>query len=324
MKNIDRIFFEQRNMYIDWQLSNVCNYDCLYCNDTSKGGYYTWPTLEQAIRLVDHIVKNSDHEYRTYNLLGGEPILWKHFGDLCEYIKEVDENSVIQTLTNGSRTLRWWEQYAEKMDKVVISYHAHTANREHIEQVVRILAPYAYVSVQLLADIAHFDKVMYDFDYFIEHLPGVNITPKKGQIMLGYGEWMPYTDSQLEWFQTALRKTEENNQRDYIVDEQREQKFIRTVFAGYENEIWETNNKDLTINDLNHFNGWHCNIGKDMLCVRADGTLKPSSACFDEISFGNYKTDISLKDFRTNGYVCRYDSCFCGADLEIEKWKLVK
>ena len=96
-------------MYIDWQLSDVCNFKCTYCNLASMGGVEGWPTLEQAKGLVDNILSHSDHDYRTYNLLGGEPTLWKHFGELCTYIHNEDESHVIQVLTNGSRTKRWWQ-----------------------------------------------------------------------------------------------------------------------------------------------------------------------------------------------------------------------
>lgn len=306
-------------MYIDWQLGDVCNFHCAYCNLQSMGGIEGWPTYEQTTWLVDEILKHSQHEVRTYNLFGGEPTLWKHFGDLCTYIKEHDPESIIQVLTNGSRTLRWWRQYAPYMDKVIISHHAHTSQVNHVVEVVEICQPYNQASIQVLADLSNFDKIVADFDFFMEKLPGVNISVKKGETSLGSGEWMPYSPEQLAWLQETLERTKANNKLKPAFSRPETRRVWERRFYASDGETeWQTSNKQIIINDQNHFKGWHCNIGRDMLAVKPNGDLAPSSACFKEERLGNYRNGEGIT-WPTRAYVCVYDGCYCGADLEIEK-----
>ena len=317
--SVKQLYFKRSNMYIDWQLSDVCNFHCVYCNEQSMGGQQGWPTRDQATTLVDEIINHSEHEIRTYNLLGGEPTLWRHFGDLCTYIKEHDPNSIIQVLTNGSRTTRWWEKYAPYMDKVIVSHHAHTSSAQHVVDVVEICQPYNAASIQVLVDQPNFDQCRADFDLFLEKLPGVNISAKKGETFLGSGKWMPYTDEQLDWLAGTLEQTRANNQREPRVSRPDSRRvWDRRLYASDGETEWQTSNKQLIINDQNHFRGWHCNIGRDMLSVKPNGDLAPSSACFKEERLGNYRDGTGIT-WPQRAYVCVYEGCYCGADLEIEK-----
>jgi organic radical activating enzyme len=284
------------------------------------GGVEGWPTYEQATWLVDQILTHSNHEYRTYNLLGGEPTLWKHFGELCGYIKEHDQNSVIQVLTNGSRTLRWWEKFATVMDKVVISHHSHTATPEHTVSVIERCQPYNSVSVQLLMDYHNFDNCLEHFYYILDRSPGISITVKKAETELGSGQWQPYTVKQLAALDQAHQESKINNKKDSKIERlpQYKKKFDRVLYGSDGEQEWVTSNKDLILSKSNFFKGWKCNIGIDMLSVKSNGDLKPSSACFKDELLGNYRKGTEIK-WPTSAYVCDYVACFCGADIEVEK-----
>jgi organic radical activating enzyme len=283
------------------------------------GGLQGWPTYQQAASLIDAIVDHSMHAYRTYNLLGGEPTLWKHFGDLCAHIKATDTDSIIQVLTNGSRTIRWWKKYAMVMDKVVISHHCKTALKEHTCDVVSECQAYNSVSVQVLMDITNFDQCVEHFDYMIAHLPGVKISPKKGETELGSNTWMGYSDAQLLWMDHALQRSKANDK--LPPNQERvgsKASYTRVFYASDDHSEWETSNKDLILQQKNHFEGWKCNIGIDMLCVKPNGDLKPSSSCFKQMILGNYKLDAAI-NWPTSPMVCVYAGCYCGADIEVEK-----
>lgn len=284
------------------------------------GGIEGWPEYDQACVLVDQILEHSEHEYRTYNLLGGEPTLWRHFGDLCTYIKHRDRNSIIQVLTNGSRTVRWWRQYAPYMNKVVISHHSHTANAQHTVEVVDICQPYNSVSVQMLMDYYNFDKCVNHFEHILKHCPGISVSIKKAETELGSGVWQPYTPLQLDQMKEMQELSKENARKNSRINRiaSYDARYVRSFYATDGQTEWETSNKDLILNDQNHFRGWHCNIGRDMLCVKANGDLKPASACFKDEYFGNYRRGDKIM-WPRNSYVCAYDNCTCGADIEVEK-----
>jgi organic radical activating enzyme len=313
------LYFKESNMYIDWQLSDVCNFGCAYCNFESKGGIYGWPSLEQTQTLVDNIIAYSNHKYRTYNLLGGEPTLWKHFGNLCEYIHQHDTNSVIQVLTNGSRTIRWWKKYSAIIDKIVISHHVSTQDlADHTISVAKTCYSNSNVSIQLLMDINNFEKCTQHFDLMIDQLPGISITPKKGETNLGSGEWMPYSQDQLNWLDDALQRSKINSSRKALQQQNYKPKYRRELYASDGNTEWKSSNKDLIINDQNHFLGWQCNIGRDIIAVKSSGEICPASACFKDVTLGNYRKSPVI-DWPSALFICKYNSCFCGADIEVEK-----
>lgn len=318
---ITHLFFDQPNLYIDWQLGNVCNYNCYYCNDDSKLGNYRWPSYEKCTTLVDKILEHSVpiHGYRTYNLLGGEPTIWKDFGKLCKYIKEKDKNSIIQILTNGSRTTRWWEENKTFLDKVVISYHNNTAEPEHIVEVVNILKEYVAVSIQVLMDAKNFDDCKNTFHFFINSLPGVKVGAKKLETVLGSGEYMEYTEEQNMWMQWSGKLSRDNEI--FKIEKKRDSEFKRILFLkDKDGVITESSNKEIINANLNNFKNFKCKIGIDMLSIKANGNITPSSACFTDKIMGNYLLGTDIKWF-TEPFTCIYDKCFCGADIEIEKYE---
>jgi organic radical activating enzyme len=307
-------------MYIDWQLGDVCNFQCAYCNFQSRGGVAGWPEYEKATALVKNILAHSTHEYRTYNLLGGEPTLWKHFGELCAYIKQHDKNSVVQVLTNGSRSLRWWNTHAVDMDKVVISHHSHAADPEHTAAVVDICQPYNSVSVQILVDVHNFDQCQNHFYQIVSRCPGISVSVKKAETELGSGVWQSYSDNQLTIMGDMQRDAKLNNSLParHARRSDRRQAYARVIYGSDGEMEWITSNKDLILSQQNKFSGWRCNIGIDMLCVKANGDLKPSSSCFKDEILGNYLQSDDIAWPQT-AYTCVYSDCFCGADIEVEK-----
>ena len=75
-----------------------------------------------------------------WNMLGGEPTVWKDFNEVFRQAKEYDPNCIVRMLTNGSRTLRYWEKNAKIFDEVIISYHPERADYKHCTEVSNILA----------------------------------------------------------------------------------------------------------------------------------------------------------------------------------------
>ena len=277
-----------------------------------------WCTLEQAKWMVEQIVNFSTHNFRVYNLFGGEPTLWKWFSELCMYIKRTDKNSVIQVLTNGSRTIRWWKKYSPYMDDIVISHHHLLSDPDHVINVVNECYPYSRVSVQVLMDIASFDKCRDHFNYMMVNLPGIAISAKKGETNLGSKEWMPYTLEQNTWFQESLKQSRENSTLQAAHTKLNKMPFSRSFQASDGNSEWAISNKELIFNDLNHFKDWKCNIGMDKISIKSNGMINPGSACYPEWSIGNYKLKTEIK-WPINPITCKYDTCYCGADIEIEK-----
>lgn len=87
-------------MYI--QLTERCNMRCKHCcmSATAKGRDMEWGTFIQAIALCENF-----DSYVT--LGGGEPTLWKHFGEAMDWLKDMlpayDHINEVLVITNGTR-----------------------------------------------------------------------------------------------------------------------------------------------------------------------------------------------------------------------------
>jgi len=315
MKNIKVIQTKYDMLVIDWILSNICNYKCSYCGPSSNGGYFKWPSLDECKIAINQIKKQSNHKYRFYTLLGGEPTLWKNFRLVCELIKNDDDNTVINILTNGYRPITWWNKTKLFLDKVSISFHHQQANSTHIIDVVNCINDSCQTTVQLLFDKEHFDKCEDNFWKISEGIDGVTkripVIPKKLQTTFGGHEWMEYTDEQKE----RLSKMFEFSKK--IIPKKRNICSLGMKVTYDDNTEEQVGNHELILNNKNKFKNWKCKIGQDLIVIK-DKKVYLSNACNTNRTLGNIQ-NFKLLD---KPIICEYDECTCGSDIEITKWKI--
>tara|TARA_Y100000034_G_scaffold98104_1_gene120029 strand:+ start:4570 stop:5517 length:948 start_codon:yes stop_codon:yes gene_type:complete len=315
MKNIKVIQTKYDMLVIDWILSNICNYKCSYCGPSSNGGYFKWPSLEECKLIISQIKKQSTHKYRFYTLLGGEPTLWKNFQPLCELIKENDNNTVINILTNGYRSLSWWNKSKLFLDKVSISFHYNLAKTEHIIDVVNCIEDSCQVNVQLLLDKNNFDKCEYNFWKILEGIDGINkripVIPKKLQTIFGDPSWMEYTNKQKE----KITKMFEISKK--IIPQKKNICALGMRVTYEDNTTEKIGNHELILNNKNRFKNWKCKIGQDLIVIK-DKKVYLSNAC------NTHKTLGDIQNFKLldKPIICEYNECICGSDIEITKWKI--
>lgn len=175
-KNTTIIQVQNKSTYavIDWVLGNYCNYKCSYCFPNCNTGTSRVPKLDDQMKtnirhLVNELLTKSKGEKIYFNLVGGEPTVYHDFENLIVFLKELGDVGVV---TNGSRTVRWWEWAADYLNKVNISYHTEFSNIEHIANVVDAIKNKTLVSVYSIMNDKMFDKavsgVNFLFDKFKE------------------------------------------------------------------------------------------------------------------------------------------------------------
>lgn len=312
MTKLIQILPRNNNLVIDWILSNVCNFKCSYCSPDSNGGDLVWPDIENCRIAVDQITKQSTHDYRIYTILGGEPTVWKNFTKLTEIIKSRDDKSVVNILTNGSRTINWWNRTKPYIDKVSISFHHEFADVNHIIDVVNTIQTDCQTNIQMLMDVNQFDKCVRLFET-LRDATNIPIQLKKLQVTFGGKEWMKYSIDQLDTIkqlhrQTASRPSSKRNITSL------------GITCLYDNgEITQENNHDLIQAGTNKFYGWKCNIGQDLLVISANGNIIPANACNTNMILGNIKDDPSKIRLLTEQVTCTYKECTCGTDIEVAK-----
>lgn len=84
-------------MYIQFHLTNICNFTCKHCYQLEKSETITFEKYKYCIDQIKGFIKDSDN---TIALTGGEPFAIKDFARYIEYAKK--QNFKIVILTNGS------------------------------------------------------------------------------------------------------------------------------------------------------------------------------------------------------------------------------
>lgn len=306
---------ETRNsiLVVDWILSNVCNFKCSYCTPDSNGGDLYWPDINNCETVIRRITEQSTHDHRIYTILGGEPTVWKDFTQLSEIIKEVDPNSVVNILTNGSRTIKWWNRTKPFLDKVSISYHHEQADVDHIINVANAIQDDCQTNIQMLMDINAWDKCVLIYEKLRDNTT-VPIQIKKLQVEFGQREWMSYTTEQRKWMAASHAETSSRPST-------KRNKTSLGINCFYDDgTVTQENNHDLIQAGLNNFLGWSCNIGRDLVVIKANGDVVPANACNQKVIMGNIKTDPNGINLLSTPIICDYTECTCGSDIEIKKY----
>ena len=90
--NLFEVTSEDEFVTIDWNMGNTCNYSCTYCDDYFNNGSISWTDEDVAFEFVKRC---TDH-YKSigkkvlWNLLGGEPTVWKNFSSFFKRVKQLD------------------------------------------------------------------------------------------------------------------------------------------------------------------------------------------------------------------------------------------
>ena len=124
---------------IEWKLHNVCNYDCSFCGSEHKDGSERWKDLETYKMYVDKLVKAAGDMPLWIQFTGGEPTLYPKITELLQYIKS--KGAYTAMISNGTRTLRWWEEFkdADVIDNLYITFHTEQkADTVHIGKVLNL------------------------------------------------------------------------------------------------------------------------------------------------------------------------------------------
>lgn len=167
---IDNISLDTRRVIIDWVLGNYCNYQCSYCFPGANTGTDRVPPLDDIMRnnvrhLVSELQRNSPDRKVLFTLSGGEPTLYHDIDSLIDFLKTLGAVGII---TNGSRTIRWWESNGPKFYSAIISYHMHKAEYQHIADILNLLMNRVWLSVHVMVDPDLFNESIAVYDRLTE------------------------------------------------------------------------------------------------------------------------------------------------------------
>jgi organic radical activating enzyme len=333
MKPIAIVNFNHDNyLYITYSITSTCNYNCNYCWPNAHDGKYRFPVnLELVCNNLEHLISTYKTKFNKTNVRltinGGEPTLWPELG---EFVKRMHESTGcrITLNTNGSRTVRWWEEYANYFDDIQISVHREQCDVNHIKQLLDLIYTNTdtFCGAQVLMDPLAWDTSMSILNQLVDHptpwlVKTVLITdPTTGAVMPNY------QNEHLNFMRDAVKKRPPEDYIEHMkssgkIDET-DKKEAKIIFSNGTEEPYNTFR--LMENGWNKFYGWDCNVGIDRLGISYSGEVEGN--CGEKVfdtSLNIYDPDF-IEKFKPTMILpikCKKIYCDCTSDIRVTKRK---
>jgi organic radical activating enzyme len=302
---------------ITWQVSDVCNFRCSYCNEGNWGGNSRNLNVDRYLKVVGGIIDHfQDQGFEAFKFFfsGGEPTVWPPLIPILEYIYSRVERPLIAVNTNLSRPLSWWEKNYHLIRDVVASFHVEFTRKEtYMENMKFLQYRMPYVACRLLMHDERFSEVV-DFsdrlkaeldNYFIEYAALIE-TLSPHSPMHHYKE---------EWKRDFLER--------HTVESRVKVPFSRIRDAApascrelfSDGSVRDLNSNRIVSEDRNRFKGWKCWVA-DSIFITPNGNVKLAS-CNAGKGIGNINEGELA--FESGPVICPEDRCNCGTDIGIRK-----
>jgi len=305
--------------YVDWRLGNTCNYKCSYCPPYENSGSFPWINIDTNIKTQNIIIEGyrSMGKSTSFAYTGGEPTVYKYFPQLLENGK--NQGAWNWVYTNGSRTVRYWNDIKDVLDMACISYHAEYDQGDHLIEVVDAIKKQVYLSINVVMHPLQLDKCFAFIDKFKSAHPEIVVDTKIVRVAHGEITHPDYTEDSiskiLEYKKIASVRTKKQsigkpflgkNVIMKLIEPDKEPRLINCqeeILKGF--------------NGYNDFNNWECYVGVESLMIDFDGKVY-KGYCQMDGSIGS----IPNFEVPTDPTTCKYGSkrCTCNLDFATTKY----
>ena len=300
--------------------TDICNYQCSYCFAGLEHKYRYPKSIEVVIKNFRHLFNYymQHHNKTKFEITisgGGEPTLWPDIEKFCQELKE-SHNVKIVLVSNGSRTIRWWEKNSTYFDDVVLSCHHEFVNLPHYISVADLLFEKGVNVIAFsLMDARRWDKCLAQVEKMLQSQYRWFVEAKP--IVGNYGAGMDvYSPEQLLYLNDSVKRLPDSN---WILKRIETMNPYESVVLFNDNSAEVAMTHTLIVNRWNNFKGWQCNVPTEALAISPDGSIKTS--CGLDIFNSNIYSDTFADKFslQNNNLCCPKDMCECGTDTHISK-----
>jgi MoaA/NifB/PqqE/SkfB family radical SAM enzyme len=289
---------------VNWCLGNTCNFECSYCPDALHDGSLKWPDPSVVKNFIARVKDHYFHKNIYFEFTGGEVTLYKHFTEICQYCNDLGIK--VGLISNGSRTVRWWEENKHFFDHVCLSFHPEFADEKHFIEVVKVLNNDVRTHVNIMMSPDKFDHC-YAVANKIKNLG--NISMALQPLIHDFGDTLyDYNDFQKKIF---------DKQHELI---SKHIKFTKTFeyYRGAMKVVYPDGTSQVSSAHrfiglkANDWSGWNCYAGVEQLIVDMDGAIF-RGWCKEGGPIG--KIDDPIINLPTDPVVCTKTMCHCNFDI---------
>jgi len=292
-------------MRVELNFGYVCNYNCPYCFDRKNFKDSKWLEWEYIQKFIEKIIEGKN-DVMFALASGGEPTYYPHITKVLEFLSDYN----VSIVSNGSRSIKWWEKHLSMLNDIAITYHCTEVDKDKFLSKIKWLTSKKHITIiipllkQVFWEQYEYAKILVKEcdDIFISFKPLINEEKK---------EEFYYTEEQTEYslnHQTmASNKCTESNSffninLKQIFDDGMIQQNIRP--------------HTLIIKNQNNFKGWKCWSGKDS--IRIDGNGNISRCAGSSIIANIYDKNYEIP---TEPFICETEHCICIPQIRIRKEK---
>lgn len=295
---------------VNWCLGNTCNYSCSYCPKALHDGSNRWPDPEVIKNFIRKVVEAHPTKKIYFEFTGGEVTMYKHFTEICQYCTELGVK--VGLISNGSRTIRYWEENKQYFDHVCLSYHPEFADEDHFIDVVKLLHNDIRTHVNIMMSPQKFERC-YKLADKVKDLG--NLSMALQPLIHDFGDKLyDYTTEQLKVFDTQhelfTKHIKFTKRFDYY------RGAMKTVKVDGNTQVSSAHR--FISEKTNDWSGWKCYAGVEQLIVDMDGHFY-RGWCKVGGRLGKID-DINLK-LPTAPVICNKTMCHCNFDIMSTKEK---
>lgn len=302
----------ERTLVVNWCLGNTCNFSCTYCPEDLHNAKNPWPELQTAIHFVNKILDVHSTKNIYIELTGGEVTLWKDLFSFAEYCRS--KNIKIGIISNGSRTLEYWEKLIPKIDHVCLSFHAEKGNADHYYEVVKLASLSIRTHTNFMMHPEKFNTVL-ELAFRIKDIPNISMAVQP--LVIDFKDTLySYTSTQLKVI---------DQQHEMLVKHIKYDKSYEYYRGAMEMVDEGVTRKKISPQRLislgvNNWQGWMCYAGVEQLVVNMDGEIF-RGWCLVGGKMGHI-SDETLK-LSADPVLCDKTFCHCNFDIMSTKVKNV-
>jgi len=313
----------QKNIaLVDWSMGTTCNYACSYCPPPLHDGKQPWPTEDKWLEILD-AMHNHFQRPIQYVLSGGEPTVMPNFDKFLQAIKKHNTENLISVITNGSRTVRWWERYGDLIDTVNLSVHIESCDPEHLLDVAHTFYKPGVNELNVLVAILPelWDKSIACAELLASNSNGYPVSLKRMRIEFGAKSY-PYTEEQEHILQTYALFNTYNSE--WTLPRAKPKRIGVPHIITYSDGKEELLHANRNINqNHNVFTGMKCYIGIDKIFINQFKEITAGSWCpqanWSHPDKIGRLDQLDKLNWPTEPYICEQPRCMNATDMRTRK-----